>query len=652
MSGNSNGLLEHNLITLKEVEAYLEQNENCCVVNTCGSGKTSVMATLVKDRPDKQFVILTKQKNAAQYYRKENKVFRKRNVCIVTYNQMHIDVKKGELQKYEADFYLADEAHYLGASQWKQSFEALINEWHPRLIGFTATPQRYEDQGTTHTIVDDFFDSNRAGNFTSEKLEEKGLFVKPEYVLSIYNMGNLINRQIEKILDSDIPDKKKQLFYSKLNNLQEEWDKTGSPAVILKKYLPEFMYKPKCNRILIYMSSIQKINEKKPEVDKMIHDVFPEKDIRSYVYTYQTSEDNLNNFLKEDKAHIKILYTIDKIMETIHIQDLRITIMLRPSVSNRIITQQFGRINSIGNNKKPLIIDMVGNLDKINSYSVSQPGFAEQSKKRSDGSIRLNLKLPCAQKAIDVFREIDKAAKKAGAYSYQGFAGCLSDVCYVFCRDKKVIEELLADHDLETAMKMTRPKEVSPKENIIDSIDPDKQFVMTPEQKTYAEKKMHVYTNFLERRGITDEDLCQSLYIAFCYAICRSWNKDTVYSTAYLITGMRNYYLHAMRARFLQESLKDRMKELIDPVWEENDEAMRYALLVRRNLMEALNTLSEREMKILMLQFGLLDGRPKTNEEIGRQFNISGTRVAQIGAKALRKLRHLSRFKLLRYCYI
>ena len=64
--------------------------------------------------------------------------------------------------------------------------------------------------------------------------------------------------------------------------------------------------------------------------------------------------------------------------------------------------------------------------------------------------------------------------------------------------------------------------------------------------------------------------------------------------------------------------------------------------------MEVLLTLTEREQKVLKLRFGLDDGRPRTLEEVGRQFNVTRERIRQIEAKALRKLRHPSRSKKLK----
>ncbi|ONI46619.1 RNA polymerase sigma factor RpoD [Candidatus Epulonipiscioides saccharophilum] len=70
--------------------------------------------------------------------------------------------------------------------------------------------------------------------------------------------------------------------------------------------------------------------------------------------------------------------------------------------------------------------------------------------------------------------------------------------------------------------------------------------------------------------------------------------------------------------------------------------------LLKEQLIEVLDTLTDREQKVLKLRFGLDDGRARTLEEVGREFNVTRERIRQIEAKALRKLRHPSRSKKLR----
>ena len=76
------------------------------------------------------------------------------------------------------------------------------------------------------------------------------------------------------------------------------------------------------------------------------------------------------------------------------------------------------------------------------------------------------------------------------------------------------------------------------------------------------------------------------------------------------------------------------------------DEAGRQ--LLRRELMSVLKSLTPREERVITLRFGLDDGRPRTLEELGKEFNVTRERIRQIEAKALRKLRHPSRSRKLK----
>ena len=70
--------------------------------------------------------------------------------------------------------------------------------------------------------------------------------------------------------------------------------------------------------------------------------------------------------------------------------------------------------------------------------------------------------------------------------------------------------------------------------------------------------------------------------------------------------------------------------------------------MLRAELATALESLTDRERQVVKLRFGLEDGRARTLEEVGKEFNVTRERIRQIEAKALRKLRHPSRSKRLK----
>jgi RNA polymerase primary sigma factor len=70
--------------------------------------------------------------------------------------------------------------------------------------------------------------------------------------------------------------------------------------------------------------------------------------------------------------------------------------------------------------------------------------------------------------------------------------------------------------------------------------------------------------------------------------------------------------------------------------------------LLKEQIDEVLHTLTPREQRVLQLRFGLEDGRSRTLEQVGKEFNITRERIRQIEAKAIRKLRHFSRSRKLK----
>ena len=74
--------------------------------------------------------------------------------------------------------------------------------------------------------------------------------------------------------------------------------------------------------------------------------------------------------------------------------------------------------------------------------------------------------------------------------------------------------------------------------------------------------------------------------------------------------------------------------------------------MLREQLISILHKLTPREEKVLRLRYGIDDGRPRTLEEVGHEFNVTRERIRQIEAKALKKLRHPSKSKKLKdYLY-
>ena len=632
-------LMPHNRKTLEEIEYYIREGKDCCVVNPCGSGKTSVMSAFIKRHMDSTFVVLTKQGNAADYYRSRDNVFRKDNVKIATYSKMLADYKKGRIDRYDAQYLLIDEAHYIGAEKWSKAFELIHDMYDPFLIGFTATPQRYEDQGTVNTIVKRYFGGNTAGNYTSKHLQMRGVFTEPEYVLSIHDLEETVRDRMEKVESSEADKYEKSRIRALLSEIVKDWKKNACPQKVMRTHLPGYMYKEACNRILVYVQDTKCIPERSKEIGTIVRGIFPGKEVKEYSYTFRDPKGILEQFLEEDETYIKIMYSVDRIMETVHIDDLKIVIMLRPSVSDRIIVQQFGRVNSIGNKNRALIIDMVDNLSNLGSttcVSGLKRHLSSGSQKKGDSKLHWKT-IKYISQYEQIFAETDMILKKCRKYTYRGFTGTLKTVCEVYERQYEDVVRLMETDDFFSAMEETgkNARIRYPSRKTRDRIYGTE---LSEEDAAYARENIQIYLSFAED-NVSDEDMKQDVYFCYLRAVGATSGKSE--RKMRIISLMRSYYLTLAKNSAREKALTDTQeipciiqKDICE--WDEFRQ-------VGDRLGTVIETLKEREQRCVCLYYGMYGEDPHTLDEISEIFQTNRENVRQILAKALRKMRHPSR---------
>jgi len=643
-------LLPHNQKTFEEILEFISRKENCCVTNDCGTGKSFIMAALLEKFNNNSFLIITRQSNAKNYFENISEFFKSKNVTIITYTKLCYDFKKGNIENYNKDFYLFDEAHYMGANLFSISINNLIDKFKPIYIGFTATPQRYEDQFTNENIITKFFQNHSVGNITSKELMDKGLMVQPEYYLSIWDYENEASNLINEIkLYNDLDENKKLELITKINKLVDVWNNNDTPEKVLKKLLPKYLKKNKTNRILIYVESNEDLKIKQELFNKFFEINFSNEKIKSYQYTSKNinCENDLEDFIKDDDNYIKILYNINKVTETIHFENLNIVIMLRRSNSLRLITQQFGRLNSLKNKEKTLIIDMVDNLNnlikiknkKINSKYSSILDLETKKDKENNYKIRINeSSLNNLRNYLGIF---DITSNFIKFYEYKNVIGNIKNLAFVFCRDEKELKELISKGiGIEEAMDLTKMVPIKyswidPKFNI--------DFEISEKAIKLCNSKISVYNNFIIKRNITDEDLKSILYLQYCKGIHKSINNLKLLNITSWELMQRTYLIY-MRHLYIKEILFTNIDN-VDGIYTINNYIDNKFL--RKDLIELCNTLTPKEQKVIELYFGF-DDKSFYNDshslyEVGVILNRSPERIRQILAKALRKSRHPSR---------
>jgi len=644
-------LFEHNEKTFTEVNMFMMNGQNCCVVNPCGSGKSAIMAKIIEKNPKKKIVILTKQGNARKYYMDKYKGLMKNGrIKIFTYTKMMRDVKNDNIEDYDADIYLVDEAHYIGAENWNIAFTTIVNAFDPLLVGFTATPQRFKDQGTDNTIVSEYFNNNSAGNFTTKDLQKDGLFIEPEYVLALYDLEREVMHKMEMLEDADISKNSKAYYEKKLHDALEHWYQNDCPEKIMPK-INDYLYKKRGNKILVYTANVNELYAKEKVITGIIRKLYPGKKITSYDY-HSKHCSALADFENDKTSFIKILYSIDKATETIHMDDLNIVIMLRPSISNRIITQQFGRINNVKNTRKSLILDMVGNFDNLNSVSFLGNSLAS-NRTESD---KPNFNLKYVYHYDHIFKEIDKVTTKSKHITYNGYSSSVAKICEAFNKDYAYVKEQISKGvDPVIAISEAPEKTFKITETVMSGYYETKDFTLTDDQREYFDKATEITDSFIRNHVIKDEDMQQDLYLAAYEKLSTitDISKIKKYGLTTMISNhLSSRYMALQRIKYRHDktiiNINDNATEVYSKMIHDYEMMSPEEEYVRNIALpevmkKALTLITDRERKVIELLYGLNGENPHTLEGAGKRLGVTRERIRQIEAKACRKISHHDR---------
>lgn len=651
---------EHNTKTYEDLRKYILEGKNCCVVNPCGSGKSSIIASVIEEFADKGIVVITKQANAKDYYYEKCKAFADHNIPVLTYNMLHNLYKNDTLKDIrDIGICIFDEAHYIGANNWHNSVSELLNVTNAIAIGVTATPQRYMDQGTNRSIVD-FFSGNSVGNYSTKDLQKQGVFIEPEYVITLASLDKEINKRIDKINNIDeLSDAQKENYISRLTEIQSRWEEKECPRVIMSELLDKYMYAKKGNKILIFCKNVQSIATDKKYIGSILASIYPKKKIGMYEYTHLSDESVLHDFINDKSNYINVMFSVNKICETIHIPDLNILIFLRSSYSNRIITQQAGRINDINNPNKSLILDMVANLSKfgkVNNLNSIEEIDKQIQTEQSENETKVNINMSYMYGSMRLFNEIDNLAKRYQTYLYNNVQGTIAQLCHIFKKSnakvKKLIEKGMDPIDALDSVPTKRTyTESALSEKIHNELmtinDP-----LTDYERSLVEK---YYSNIKEiaiNRNCTDEDMISNCALYLC-KLAHNYASGSIHvnENVYFRNSIDNFLMRQLRVKEDRDSLfsETRIEEL-----SYTDEYVLnsiYATALHDTLAEHIAIISNLSMceeknlipkvaLILCLRFGLTGCGCYSLEEIGELLHLTRNRIRQIEAKSIRQLRH------------
>lgn len=375
-----------NTKALYEIRDYLRKDNSCSCVQATGTGKSSIICALCDDRRNskKDTLILTPRVEIRDDFINKYDIEKNKNhfIYFMLFNNLKREILPENIKKFKnVGMIIIDEMHRVGAKTWYNQYKELeyyIKSHNPnvKIVGFTATPIRDYGNGWYKDMANDLFGDRQASNLHLENAIVQGILPMPTYVTSIYNPNQEI-KKFNKFLEkkTNLEKSQKENWVKLVEETIKKNDFDVKNAEIREKYLipkiKEYEELGKGSKILVFCEDIISAEDDLMTMGESLKSMFPNKKVTLGRYHSQSkSKEDKNSYEKFknklNKDEINILFTVEKLNEGVHVDDLGIIIMNRKTESNIIFKQQLGRVLACGNksDKNPLVIDFVRNFEQ------------------------------------------------------------------------------------------------------------------------------------------------------------------------------------------------------------------------------------------------------------------------------------------------
>ena len=358
-------LYKHNFEAYRKALSMLDKCGKAAIIHPTGTGKSMIGFKLAEDNRDKNICWLSPSeyiyrtqidnlKNSCEDYEPDN-------ISFFTYAKLS-NLTGNELESIKPDYIVLDEFHRCGAEVWGTGVEKLLSCYPDvPLLGLSATAIRYLDN--CRDMADELFDGNVASEMTLGEAIVRGILNPPKYELSIYSYRDSLLRYEKRIAGLHYEDQRKKA-YNFLEELRRALDMAEGLDVIFDRHMTD-----KTGKYIVFCSGYEAMQEAILRCGEWFGKIDPEPHIYS-VYSEDSASDSSFTGFKEDSdsTHLRLLFCIDALNEGIHVKDVAGVILLRPTVSPIVFKQQIGRALSASKDTKPVIFDIVNNIENL--YSI------------------------------------------------------------------------------------------------------------------------------------------------------------------------------------------------------------------------------------------------------------------------------------------
>ena len=357
-------LFRHNEEAYKAVVSMLAERNKAAVVHPTGTGKSFIGFKLCYDNSDKIICWLSPSRYIYQTQLENLKEasggYEPHNVKFYTYAKLML-LSDENFSEIKPDYIILDEFHRCGAEYWGMGVQKLL-EMYPDtpLLGLSATAIRYLDN--QRDMTDELFDGNIASEMTLGDAIVRGILDPPKYILSIFSYQKDLDEYEKRV---------KNARYKSMRDKAEEYLEALRRALDKAEKLDDIFDKHMENRAgkyIVFCANREHMDDMIDKADEWFHKV----DKRPHIYEAYSNDPEtskaFHEFKEDNSDHLKLLYCIDMLNEGVHVDDVSGVILLRPTISPIIYKQQIGRALSAGKSQRPVIFDIVNNIENL--YSI------------------------------------------------------------------------------------------------------------------------------------------------------------------------------------------------------------------------------------------------------------------------------------------
>lgn len=373
-------LFEHNRIIYKGLVDFLTTHNKGYIVQPTGTGKSYLMAKYISEHKSENIVVVAPNNIILGELKKilgGNTI----NVVFRTYQFFAADLKRTTQIARNVQHILIDEFHHLGAEEWGKAIRILIdNANSPKVIGFSATPKRDFDDINVPEL---FFDNNCIHELSLFEAWKEKILPIPTLVQSYVELDELLDN-----LETEVSEKQKlnsntrKTLHEKLEEIKSQYIAEASLQKVITDYIPK-----DTKKIIVFVPRIDSIGE----TEKKLLPCFEEMGVSPHNFRIHSGLSDKENdrqleFFQKDLGGVNIIYSVDKLIEGLHVDGVDALILLRSTNSVRIALQQLGRCLSSFKTKKPIVLDIVNNYRAKEIFGITVDGMQRAGQEGSEFS--------------------------------------------------------------------------------------------------------------------------------------------------------------------------------------------------------------------------------------------------------------------------